>query len=527
MIDSIKALFATAPGIAWSIVCVLLAAVVIAATWEHVKWWCWNTWVSFPVIGRIARLSKDINPDPGNSKWLKSEWQLCSEYQEFIRVKDKHDYDEKSAYLVNAGDNGRHPMPKWLWPIIVAMVFVEAMGFSYVLAGFTIPGASENMQQAGAYGIAFLISTLLIFLTHFSGHELFRNSVISTARREWVESGRKGQLKTGTVSLDMPQSTDADQPEYTRRINRVGKSIASYGVTIGTAVFIVFIAIGATYVRGQVLEKMLNDEVIGKTEQAQTAASTSSDGLDMSADVKLPAADQSQDAAAQNKAAQDSTSTERKGGWGTFIVLAVIFVALQVLGIFFGYNWGFAGQNSKEAYKAKGGGKFTDYNHLASYYDHRKDVAQSRLGDLQQRLMERNVEIGNTGVHVGQNTFRDYLHEHRKSKSMDSDSQREHERHEVESRAATAAPVAKEPATPAPVLAPAAAVPEPAAEDRPLDLASAMQQLNAIVSKDDKKAFIGTLPDSLKTAVMAELKAIKDAEQARAKELNAELDNLL
>lgn len=32
------------------------------------------------------------------------------------------------------------------WVLTIALVFVEAMGFSYVLAGHTLPGASENMQ---------------------------------------------------------------------------------------------------------------------------------------------------------------------------------------------------------------------------------------------------------------------------------------------------------------------------------------------------------------------------------------------
>ncbi len=520
MLDSIKELFATAPGIAWTIVAVLLAAVVIAATWEQVKWWWMNTWMSFPVIGKIARLSKDINVDSRDATWFKSEKTLCGEYKKFVRVIDEHDYNEKSAYLTYAGDNGRHPMPGWLWPVIIAMVFVEAMGFSYVLAGFTIPGASENMQQAGAYGIAFLISALLIFLTHFSGHELFRNSVINSARTDWNEAGRHGGIKSMTVSLNMPQSTDAGEPEYVRRINRIGKSVASYGVTIGTAVFIAFIAIGATYVRGQVLEKMLNEEVTGKTAQVQAASSAPADGLDMSADVQLPAADQSQDAAAQNKAAEDSTSTERKGGWGTFIVLAVIFVALQALGIFFGLKWSFAGQNSSEAYKAMGGGKFATYEDLLHHYNHLADTAQSKLEDLQQRLMERNAAIGTKGVHAGKNSFLDYLRDQRKSKASDRDDQRDHARRED---------IARSTSSPAPVIKPPAVVPVAAAEDKPLDLATAMQQINAIASKDDKKAYIGTLPDSLRGEVVAELKAVKEREEAKAKadQLNTELDNLL
>ena len=58
-----KEFIASYPLAAWSIVSVLLAAVVIAVLWEKVKWWWFNTWVSFPVVGRIASLSRDANED--------------------------------------------------------------------------------------------------------------------------------------------------------------------------------------------------------------------------------------------------------------------------------------------------------------------------------------------------------------------------------------------------------------------------------------------------------------------------------
>lgn len=526
MFEAIKSLFATAPVLAWSVVSVLLALAVMAAMWDSVRWWWMNTWMSFPVIGKIARYSKDLNVDPRDNTWFKSEKSMCSEYKKFVRVMDEHDYHEKVDYLVYAGDNGRSNMHGLLWPIIIGMVFVEAMGFSYVLAGFTIPGASENVQQMGAYGIAFLISGLLIFLTHFTGHELYRNSKINDARMKWQQDGREHKLETGTVPLSKPQSTDAGQPEYTRRINRIGSSVASYNMTIGTMIFVAVIAIGATYVRGQVLEKMLHDDTVSQTQQVNAAESPAADGLDMSSSVALPAADSKSDAAAQEKAIGDGQNTQEKGGWGTFIVLAFIFIGLQALGIFFGFRWGFAGQNSEQAFKAIGGGKFATYAEVLDHYNEVSDVAQSKLEDLQQRLMERNANEGTKGVHAGKSTFRDFMRGQREIQAGDRDDQRKRSRQEGEARSAPIAATQGSAATSIPeahVL-----VEEPVqVESQPLNLVDAMNHIDSLVVKEDKKAYISMLPESLQGEIKVALKAAKENEKAKAAKLDEELEDLL
>ncbi len=520
MLDSIKELFATAPFLAWSVVGLLVAVVVIAAMWEKVRWWAMNTWMSFPVIGKIARLTKDTNRAAGYADWLKSERTLCMDYKQFVRLMSERDYNEKVEYLVLAGDNGRSHMPGWLWPIIMLMVFVEAMGFSYVLAGFTIPGASEHMQQMGAYGIAFLISGLLIFLTHFAGHELYRNSKINEARSEWQQAGRKFDLRSGTVPLSKPQDTDKEYPEYTRRINRIGSSTASYKMSIGTAIFVAVIAIGATYVRGQVLEKMLTEETAGQTKQLETKAA-SSDGLDMT-DINLPAADSASDKAAQVKAINDGTGNERNGGWGTFIILAFIFAGLQALGVFFGFKWGFAGQNSTQAFRAIGSGKVGSYEEVLHYYDYVADVAQSKLEELQQRMMEYISREGTSNIQVGKHTFREFMQEEREAQARDRGHQLSQNRAENKSRNISTQPASA--AQPAPVTA---ASVEAAAENTPLTLDSAMAHINSLASKDDKKSYISTLPASLQGEVMAALKAAKDEEKAKAAQLDVDLEELL
>lgn len=527
MLDTIESFFSTAPVMAWSIVGILAAAIVIAAMWEKVNWWWMNTWVSFPVVGGIARYAKDTNEARGHENWLKSERTLCMKYKQFVPAMSEHEYNECVEYLVLAGDNGRRHMPGWLWPVIMLMVFVEAMGFSYVLAGFTVPGASENVQQYGAYGIAFLISGLLIFLTHFSGHELYRNSKINESRAEWNGVGRTHELKSKTVPLSWPQNTDAAYPEYTRRINRIESSVASFKVSIGTAALVLLIAIGATYVRGQVLEKMLTAEVVSQTTQIESQTAAASDGLDMS-DVVLPAADQKIDNNAQVKAVEDSADNDRAGGWATFIILAIIFAALQALGIYFGFHWGFAGKNSDSAFKAIGGGKFGTYQEVVNHYNYIADVAQSKLEMLQQRMMEYISHTGTSSRQAGKHTFRDFMRDERESQARDRDHQRDHARTENDARVSEILSATASPPLAPPTQADASVgVAMPVAENIPSELKTALSQIHSLANKDDIKKYIGNLPEPLRNDVMTALKEARENEKEMAARLDAELEDLL
>lgn len=516
MIQTIKEFFAAFPVLAWSIVFVIIAMVLMVALWEKLKWWWLNTWVSFPLIGRIATLSKDLNRDTTDNAWFKAEKALCRDYKKFIRIQDEHDFDEKIEYLVKAGDNGRKPTPTWIWLLTVAMVFVEAMGFSYVLAGYTLPGASENLQQTGAYGIAFLISIILVALTHFAGHELYKSTQVKDARRvRAVGPDKDKRLEISTVALAMPQSTDNKQPIYTQLLNRVGDK-ESYKITWLTAIFVVVVAVFATYVRGQVLEKSLHDEVVGNSVKMNQSTMDNSDGLSMeenSADQStLPDADIAQNRAAKDKAVMDEVNINRHGGWGTFIVLAFVFVFLQILGVVFGYRWGFAGQNSAAAYRAIGGGRYTTYADVREHYKEIADAAQAKLENLQQRLMDRDAKVGTGGMHTSK-TFYDFMEMSRQEESRDRASQR---LDTAQNRVLRPTPTAL-------------ASDQVNATGVPLTVDEAVRQLESLKDKDAKRDYIHSLPQSLQGEVLQAIKRAKEAEKANAArtQLDAELDDLL
>jgi hypothetical protein len=167
---------------------------------------------------------------------------------------------------------------------------------------------------------------------------------------------------------------------------------SKYTYSVSTVFLVVAIAIGATYVRGLVLEKQLTAEVAG--------TQTNYFGVPKElADVA---------AAAENKALQETQNLDREGGWTTFIILAVIFIFLQILGVIFGYKYGFAGKESNAAFKGLGQGKFHTYDEVRHHVEDIVAAAQARLESLQQRMENHNSTYGSKGVHTVK-TFRDYL----------------------------------------------------------------------------------------------------------------------
>ena len=516
-----KEFFAASPVMAWSIVSVMLALLAISILWTKVVWWWHNTWYSFPLIGKVSTLSRDTNRDSLDPTWFKTEKTVCRDYKKFIRIQDEHDFNEKVTYLTKAGDNGRRSTPGLIWILTVALVFVEAMGFSYVLAGYTIPGASENLQQMGAYGIAFLISVILVAFTHFAGHELYKSNKIKMARQEWSEGGRKGKTTSGTVPLARQQSVDDDQPGYVQLMNRVGTTPGFY-VTIGTAIFVTVVAIGATYVRGQVLEKQLHQQVVGQGNgTTELSAKLSKDGLDMSVKspnqgIKLPAEDAATNKRAVDKAQEDDVSIDRHGGWGTFIVLAFIFVFLQILSVFFGFRWGFAGKDSESAHKAIGGGRYSSYADVREHYKDIADTAQSKLERLQQKLMNRNTNEGTDGLHTTK-TFYEFMDGERVRETDDRAKELNHaaQRGEME-RTQAANNYVRVPAVVKNI------------NPTEVTLDNAMHQLESMgQDKEAKIGYIHSLPDTLQNQIRQRLKTQKEQAAEQTRKQDAELENLL
>jgi hypothetical protein len=169
-------------------------------------------------------------------------------------------------------------------------------------------------------------------------------------------------------------------------------------------------------------------------------------------------------------------------------MLAFIFAITQLVGIAGGYKWGFAGKESKAAYRGTRG--FSTYDDYLAFFTPLMQVAQSKLQTLQQKMSERRA---NDGLRL-EHTFDDYLMESRESRTR-----------VAAARNAPQADVA------------------PAAQSQPaMDAASVLARIDAMTAegrKADAVALLQDLPDSVRNGVTARLAERKAAqEQARKDE---------
>ncbi len=404
----------------------IIVLAFVITHWQEVKFWWLNFTYNFPFIGKISTLSRDIEGFDENHKWFYSEERLCRDYYNFYEKvdKDSESFDEAKAYLHAAGELGRKPTPTLIWVMIFVLVIVEAFGFAYVLAGFTIPGASEATQQKGAVGVAAMLAVLLVWLTHMTGQELHKNTLIKKIRR-WYKNDNAGgsnwrDLKPDEQLISIDNTFDDEKsPNYIRMLNRIDindKVKTTYTKTILTLLFIAIVAIGATYIRDQVLKQ----EIASSHESAVNifnegaspfgeADTTTDDDIgalfaDTAADdVKEDLGSLFGDAAkadAADKASSKSSiidETNLKGGEATFMILGLMFVFIQILGIFFGMHWDFAGRESKEAYECLRG--FSTKKAFLAYYDNAKThIARTAQKQLQKLQHAMNIINDNSGT---------------------------------------------------------------------------------------------------------------------------------
>ncbi|SFV61877.1 hypothetical protein MNB_SV-10-96 [hydrothermal vent metagenome] len=425
----------------------MIVLAFIITHWQEVKFWWLNFTYNFPLIGKLSTLSKDIEGFDEKHKWFYSEEALCRDYYNFYEKVDKNgeSYDEAKEYLHAAGELGRKPTPTFIWIMIFVLVIVEAFGFAYVLAGFTIPGASEATQQKGAIGVAAMLAILLVWLTHMTGQELHKNTLIKKIRR-WYKNDNAGGSNWRDLKPDEQLITidntfdDSKSPNYIRMLNRLDvndKVKTTYTKTILTLIFIFAVAIGATYIRHQVLTQeiasahesamnIFNDDAspFGDTQNAsadEDIGALFGDEAANDAKEDLSSLFGGKDAATAKASGKDAAAVEdetnQKGGDATFVILGLIFVFIQILGIFFGMHWDFAGRESKAAYECLRG--FATKKAFLSYYErartHIARVAQQQLQKLQHKM---NIINDNSGTDAEttallrnnkERTFRQYL----------------------------------------------------------------------------------------------------------------------
>lgn len=386
-------------AILYSVLTLLILSFAIYKMWEKVSFWWLRVMCHMPVVGKISRLAK--NHSVADNNWFSAERDLCGEFLPYFQKSDVKPefFNDCSRYLRKVQETGRNNLSMFGWIMLTVMVFIEAMGFSYVLAGWTIPGASEALKEQGAYGIAILISGLLVCLTHYTGHELHHNSLIKKIRTWYTQSGEQGykMIPNNKVSLDNEHELiDENEPQWRQLLNRLtanDKVTPSHKITSLTVLFIIIIAIGSTYVRGQTMESLASEANINPVEDIYGSNTDFSGGdiyaSNSVAEESLPTELLGSQNAVNEQAKIAKDHADHNGAWTTFIMLAFIFVFLQVLGILIGFKTGFAGKESSNAKSFIG--KFRTASEFAAFHDRKRNQiaqhAQKSLEKLQAALV--------------------------------------------------------------------------------------------------------------------------------------------
>lgn len=398
--DFIKA-YLSSGGMSHPAVSAWLLAIVLSTLGivyrAQVTWWLTLAWYKFPMIGKLVRLSRDTSAS-ATAGWLNSERTLCADFKKFIHFMEPDDFRNRLSYIKKAQDAGRKPLPVWFMSVLFVLVVFEALGFSYLLGTWMAREGSANIHTILMITIVVVLAVVLVFITHKAGAQLFRTNLIRACRKSWNENGKPGQFGYGEIMLDERQSQDDDKPIYIQTIHRVGTS-GTYVMMVITIVTIALIAVASTWMRMKSLEGSEIDNIIG------AQAATMEGNPFATLEVALPREVTQTHQAAQDKAMEDRRQALHAEGQAAFLTLAVIFVVTQVVGVYAGHHWGFAGKYSEAAYHSTRG--FATYNDFVAFYEPRLHVTQSLLNALQQQI-EENIQSKRGGT---PRSFLDYLNE--------------------------------------------------------------------------------------------------------------------
>lgn len=373
---------------------VIITVILIKRHYEDIRLWLMCVWYRTPVIGKIARLARDLRL--ADDSWFASEITLCADFDMQLqrRADDPALYDKATHYLQKVQEHGRQPMGFWHWLWILVLVVAEAAMFGYVLAGYVAPGGSEALQLQGAFVIGLLIASVLVWMTHRTGRELHQRALIQKARTWWNEYKKEPRPNLtdakGHVGLSNDEKDDYE-PEYIQLLNRVEhnhNATPGGGAWISaTALLVILFAVGAFYVRSQTQQTLLAEDA----QLAVEASSTYSFGTD-----DLPDEVVSEQGAAADRLEQQIKEWKLNAGNVTFFLLAILFGGIQFIGIWLGKSHSLVGRESRRAYALTS--RFGSSGQFEVWHEQIKAklgrIANSLLSTLQGKLGRRAASEG-------------------------------------------------------------------------------------------------------------------------------------
>ena len=332
---------------------ILLAVVAAIYLLSRDAFWWTDMSYRLPVIGKLSRFSHDFS-ETRRGGWLNVESALCRDYARHCTSLSKEQFENDREYLRRAFDHGRKPMPGWVVLVLGLLIAAEGFGFSYVLSGLMALDSSENLRFYLTWAIVFVLATILVWVTHRAGHQLYRTRLLRSCFRQYqahtfaeADIDKNKRFSSQVVSLADNQDIDVNQPSHVQCANRVithPGDRGSYSWLWIAGSLVAVVAIGSVILRIQSLHVMAMEGTATASEE--TAALTG------------------------------------------FFLLATIFVVTQLVSIGVGYSYGFGGRQSKEAFGETHG--CADFETFFRPVRRRMSIADLRLTTLH-RLMERSL----------------------------------------------------------------------------------------------------------------------------------------
>lgn len=352
--------------------------------WFYFNFHLTRFWMHVPFIGTIARASRKTFH---NQHWFRGEEEICRKFVPFYRFFDKNIllYAKSKDYLSKIDELDRTPIPiKWR-VIIGLLVIAEAFTFSYLLAGYIIIDASQFLQTLAGFAIAFILSVILLVLTHQVGVELYENQI----KKRIIGYSKGSQLNLQpNYNINLENTLkDTQEPNFMQMLNRFKSNSSlknSYIITFATLTIMVIIAVGATTVRLETYNKYVLEESAIIQSNVFENDSLPKDARENQEEI-------------DKKVIHDLQTSSKRAGWVSFGVLAVLFFGIQMWGIILGYSYGFSGKESKKAYKYSY--KFPTEYDFKKYFNDRKSyvkqIAQRNLSITQSKIAKK-IAKGNT-----------------------------------------------------------------------------------------------------------------------------------
>jgi hypothetical protein len=424
MFDQLLNFIREVPLIVWITLAALLLILIIFSSQHrrnHINFVRRLMWYEFPIFGKLNALARNDQRQPG-SKWYKAEESLCSDFIGFNPPpKGSKEYDQAKSYLSKAHEEGRHLFPWYGWLIVFILLVAEALSFNLLLASYMAPQGTTAMQEKIGYLGATVLAIVLFFLTHQTGHQLYKNEQLKKIR-EWFstappeEKQGKSLRPFPGVTLDT-NDVDDKEPPYIQLASRIpdtnGKYLPSYVLPAITLVFVISFGVISFVMREQAFEAAKAKETTAQNISYEEPADKANDITALMGDVT---------SAADTRAIKEINDKTTVVAAGAFLALALLFVAMQVVGTCVGYYFGFCGKESKAAAMRLNG--FASRDEYIEYYrSYREYVAnhvQALLIKLQMKMRATSTG-GDFDSDINNRTFLKYVIQHRGENSKNED----------------------------------------------------------------------------------------------------------